>query len=238
MEMMKKAKISKRIIIISILWILTVGVTFEAGLIPWTGTIGEVSSDLVIPDFFSLTSGLQIRENQISPYENNQYNIALQSFAATVVDGNPEVIRGVFSDKALAYPVIQQPSDQPGFVSSIDGVITQFSMAASHGVIGLLAHNYLTGKYFYDIEIGSEIQIIYGDGEIQSYLVKEIQRYQALQPNSQHSRFVDVVSGEELSASDLFKKVYLGQNHLTLQTCIEQGDLDSWGRMFIIADPI
>lgn len=238
METMKKAKIVKRILFVSILWILSIGIPFDSGLIPTTSIKGETNFNLGIFDTYSKISNFDLQESQSLPSNNHIYSIALQNFAKTVIDGNSEIIRGVFSDKVLAFPVIQQPYDEPGFVSSIDGVVTQFSMAASHGVVGLLAHNYLTGRYFYDIELGSEIQIIYGDGTIQSYLVKEIQRYQALQPNSQYSRFINIESGEELSASDLFRRVYFGESHLTLQTCIEQGDLDSWGRMFIIADPI
>jgi len=229
---------TKRIRIILILWLIFAGAILKPGFIPPTGIKGEIQPDLGIPINTSSTSVFDLAYSLTPSLESKQTHLALQSFAATVTDGNSGAIRGVYSDNVLAFPVIQQPQDQPGFVSSIDGIVTQFSLAAANGVVGLLAHNYLSGRHFYGIEIGSEIQIVYGDGEIQSYLVNEIQKYQALQPKSQHSRFVDITSGEELSASELFKRVYLGENHLTLQTCIEQDQVDSWGRMFIIANPI
>ena len=74
--------------------------------------------------------------------------------------------------------------------------------------------------------------------DVVDYRVADIREYQALQPNSATSQFVDILTGEKISATQLFKRVYMGSHHLTLQTCIEQGSVDSWGRMFVIAYPI
>ncbi|HRJ74870.1 MAG TPA: hypothetical protein PLX90_02685, partial [Anaerolineales bacterium] len=53
-----------------------------------------------------------------------------------------------------------------------------------------------------------------------------------------YSNFIDLNTQEFLTAEGLFNKVYRGDFHVTLQTCIEKdGDL-SWGRLFIIAKPI
>jgi hypothetical protein len=62
--------------------------------------------------------------------------------------------------------------------------------------------------------------------------------YQALSPKSASSSFKNVVSGDTLTATQLFQRVYTGEPHLTLQTCIQVGSEDSWGRLFIIAEPL
>lgn len=237
-KMMIRAKIKKHILAILVLCVFSLGSLQNYGLIPNTsGGIG-ISPNLIGPK--NLVEPIAFESENIQPSSSvqTQGDLALQNFVEKMIDGRSEVVRGVYSDDILALPVVQQPSNQAGFVSTIDGVATQFAMPASYGVIGLLAHNYLSGKYFSNFEIGDEIQIVYGDGEIKKYLVADIQSYQALQPNSPNSRFIDLDSGDELSATQLFKRVYLGGHHLTLQTCIEEGNIDSWGRMFIIANPI
>jgi hypothetical protein len=35
----------------------------------------------------------------------------------------------------------------------------------------------------------------------------------------------------------MFKRVYLGDRHVTFQTCIKAYGNQSWGRMFVIAVP-
>ena len=60
--------------------------------------------------------------------------------------------------------MVQQPAGNSSFVSSDDGTATQFETAKGYGTIGLLAHNYLSGKLFFDLREGDEVVIIYGDG--------------------------------------------------------------------------
>jgi len=163
---------------------------------------------------------------------------ALNEFILSVADGQSDAIRGLFLDERVALQVIQQPAGQPAFVSSVDEVITEFAMARSHGVVGLLAHNYLAGKHFFEIQMDDIIQVVYGDEKVEKYQVVAIQRYQALQPNSPHSEFLDLDTSQRLTATQLFKKVYTGEHHITLQTCIQEGVVDTWGRLFIIAEPI
>jgi len=236
--MMIKAKTKKLITVFLILGIFAVGSIMNNGLIPNTsGGIG-ISPYLIGPKIIVDPVILEGEKNQPQYSNQNLENPALNQLLEKVIDGRANMIRGIYADDILALPVVQQPSGQAGFVSTIDGVVTEFSMPSSYGVTGLLAHNYLSGKYFSDFSIGDEIQIVYGDGSIKRYLVAEIQSYQALQPNSPNSQFVDLESSEQISASQLFKRVYIGDHHLTLQTCIERGGVDSWGRMFIIAYPI
>jgi len=169
--------------------------------------------------------------------ENKEYK-SLNDFILSVANGQADVITGIFMEEGFAFPVIQQPEGQPAFVSSADEVVTEFAMPRTHGVVGLLAHNYLAGKFFFEIQMNDIIQIIYGDGQVENYQVVAIQQYQALQPNSPSSEFLDLETSQKLTASQLFNKVYTGEHHITLQTCIQDGMVDTWGRLFIIAEPI
>jgi hypothetical protein len=102
----------------------------------------------------------------------------------------------------------------------------------------LLAHNYLAGANFSELEKGDIIFLIYGDGRTQKFVVDDIQAYRATDPLSPYSYFENLNNEELLSAEQLFNKVYRGEFHLTLQTCIEKDGNLSWGRLFIIAKPI
>jgi hypothetical protein len=68
--------------------------------------------------------------------------------------------------------------------------------------------------------------------------VTEIRNFQALSPDSTQSSFVDLASGEKLSNSELFHSIFDGSDTVVLQTCIAQGDVSTWGRMFITAVPL
>jgi hypothetical protein len=163
---------------------------------------------------------------------------SLPEFIESVRDGSFSTVRGMYVQGVMAYAVDQQPSGNPGYVTSSADKVTQFKMAASMGNIGLLAHNYLAGASFSQIEPGDTIILVYGDRRTQGFLVQDIQQYQALSPLSPYSNFRDLETEVILTAEQLFNKVYRGDFHLTLQTCIEyEGDL-SWGRLFIIATPI
>ena len=78
---------------------------------------------------------------------------------------------------------------------------------------------------------------MYGDGHTEHFVVQEVLKYQALQPNSPYSSFKNISKDEVLSAEQMFKRVYFGDRHVAFQTCIEaEGNL-SWGRLFVIATP-
>ena len=162
---------------------------------------------------------------------------SLADFSKSVQNGKAEVLRGVYVSDVMALPVIQQPSGNPGYVSNTDGEITQFGMASQYGNIGLLAHNHLSGESFSQLTIGQEIRLVYGDGKTQSFLITEILRFQALQPTSPYSSFRNLEKDETLTAEQMFKRVYLGDRHVTFQTCIEANGNSSWGRLFVMAVP-
>ncbi len=159
-------------------------------------------------------------------------------FITTVSNGDASVIRGVFVPNVLALRVQQQPDNNDSYVSSVLGVATQFRLAAQSGVTGLLAHNYISGDLFFDLDIDQEVNVVYGDGSVQRYIISEIYEYQALQPNSTFSDFIDLETNQKLSSTQLFNQVYTGENHVTFQTCIAKDGNLTWGRLFVIATPI
>lgn len=161
----------------------------------------------------------------------------LDVFAETVADGSTAV-RGVYAGSILALPVIQQPADDWGYVSPQPGVVTQFGMASWYGVAGLLAHNYAAGQLFFDLKVGDDVYLVAGDGGRTHYRVSALLRYQALEPTSPASNFVDLETGQQFSAVDVFMRVYTGSPHLTFQTCIAANGEGSWGRLFVIAEPV
>jgi hypothetical protein len=161
-------------------------------------------------------------------------------FAQTVQNGEADVLRGVYVPNVLALPVVQQPVGSPGYVSNKNGQATQFSMAATFGNVGLLAHNTLSGRSFSQLAVGQEVRLIYGGGKVEYFVITEILQYQALQPTSQWSEFRNLASagGKTTTAEQLFKRVYSGMRHVTFQTCIEAEGNVSWGRLFVLATPM
>ena len=160
-----------------------------------------------------------------------------QIFLEDIMDGKEGVLRGVYVPDILAYPVMQQPVGHPGFVSQEAGVVTQFGMAAEVGNVGLLAHNHLAGQSFTNLAAGDEVRLVYGDGEIEYFIVTELLEYQALQPYSPYSEFRDLDTSHTLTAEELFGKVYRGERHVTFQVCIAANGIDAWGRLFVVAQP-
>jgi hypothetical protein len=163
---------------------------------------------------------------------------SLSAFVASVRDGSANTVRGVYVPGKFALSVVQQPEGYGGYVSRNDGVVTQYGYAARKGTIGLLAHNYLAGANFTALEAGQKVQIVYGDGRIANYEIAYVYRYQALQPNSSSSIFVNLDDNKQYTAWDVFQKVYTGGDHVTLQTCIEANGEPSWGRLFVVALPV
>lgn len=158
-------------------------------------------------------------------------------FSKSVQDGQTDVIRDVYVPNVLSLPVVQQPTDQPYYVSAQDGEITQFSIASQYGNIGLLAHNRLSGKFFSQLAIGEKVHLVYGDGREKQFVITQILRFQALQPESISSMFRNLDRDEVLSAGEVFSRAYVGGYHLVFQTCIEAQGNGSWGRLFVLAVP-
>jgi hypothetical protein len=158
-------------------------------------------------------------------------------FARSVQNNQASVLRGVYVPEVLAFPIVQQPSGDAGYVSKTDGQITQFGMASQFGNVGLLAHNDLSGRFFPELALGQEVRLVYGDGKVEYFVITQILQFQALEPTSPYSTFRDLSNNKNLTADQLFKKVYQGDRHVTFQTCIAGPGSLSWGRLFVIATP-
>lgn len=164
---------------------------------------------------------------------------SFRGFSNTTLISEPSpILRRISFMDTVDLPVVQQPEGSTNYVSSNNGEVTQFAAAARHGNIGLLAHNYLSGSSFSRLEIGHEIHLVYSDGRIEEFVVTEILRYQALDPKNPYSSFINLENSREiLTVKQMFDRAYLGDHHLTLQTCIAAEGNSSWGRLFIIAMP-
>jgi hypothetical protein len=172
-------------------------------------------------------------------FSNNAGNMpSFVDFSRSVQNGEAQTLRGVYVTKVLALPVVQQPQERPYYVSGQDGEATQFSMASQYGNTGLLAHNNLAGKFFAQLSTGHQVRLIYGDGRVENFVVTNILRFQATEPQSISSSFHNLDRNETLSASEMFNRAYGGERHLVLQTCIEAEGNPSWGRLFVIAVPV
>ena len=158
-------------------------------------------------------------------------------FSKTVQNGETSILRGVYVPDVLALPIVQQPASNAGYVSNDEGKITQFGMASQFGNVGLLAHNHLSGKSFSQLAVGQEVRLVYGNGKVEYFVITEVLRYQALQPTSPYSSFLNLTNNETLNAEQMFKRVYFGDRHVTFQTCIAKDGSSSWGRLFVIAVP-
>ena len=169
---------------------------------------------------------------------NNPYPLtSLASFAKSVTDGE-DAVTGVFVDYLFALSVVQQPTKNFEFISSSDKVVTQFNLAAEYKNIGLLAHDYLAGKYFSQLTDGQSVYLVHGTGRVEAFSVTQIYQYQALDPNNPSSNFKDLGTERIYTAQQVFQLMYMGGHHLTFQTCIEKNGNLSWGRLFVVAEPI
>lgn len=163
---------------------------------------------------------------------------SLNEFVSQVKNGRAGELRGIYIPETLATRIVQQPAGKYEFVSPWPNIVTQFGLASKFGSTGLLAHNYLAGKSFLLLKKDQKVYLVYGDGQTTAFVVREILRYQALEPNSTSSDFKDLESGGVLTASELFSKVYDRPGQVIFQTCITEDRNPAWGRMFIIAEPV
>jgi hypothetical protein len=180
--------------------------------------------------FFIPVAGIALGNNKALPPD-------FRDFINLVENGNVDIVSGVYIPNVLALPVVQQPTGDAGYVSGSYDEATQFSTASQYGNIGLLAHNYLSGRLFSRLAVGEEVRLVYGDGRVEYFVITEVLRYQALEPNSQWSSFRNLDNYDVLSTEQMFTRAYAGDRHVTFQTCIELNGNSSWGRLFIIAVP-
>ncbi len=156
-------------------------------------------------------------------------------FAGAVENGLSGQVVGIYVPGVMELQVLQQPPSDALYVSSQTGTATQFERAAENGVIGLLAHNTSSGILFYQINVGEQIEVVYGDGNVERFQVQSINEFQKLNTTSPMSDFVDLTTGGTLTSTEVFNRFYSGGRHLTLQTCLERNGDPNWGLRFIEA---
>jgi hypothetical protein len=147
-------------------------------------------------------------------------------------------VRQVKLGKKQIFKVVEQPAGRKSFVSEEKDALTAFKIPIKNGIYGFLAHNFLAGKYFFDLKVGSPLEITDQDGKEKKYIVSKIQKFQAKNPGNPRSDFIDLEKKQTISATDLFNQMYQGTHRLVLQTCISKGDDQEWGRCFLIAEPV
>lgn len=161
----------------------------------------------------------------------------LEEFVSQIASGQGSDWRGLYAAEKLTARIVQQPPGNYSFISAEQDVLTQY-MLAEEDVIGLLAHNTQAGQYYFLLSLGDTFYLVADDTTIQLYQVQQIDRYQALQPNSNTSDYKNLETGEILTTAQIFVRYYMGEPHVTLQTCLAQNGLANWGRLFVIAQPI
>jgi hypothetical protein len=164
----------------------------------------------------------------------------LDQFIQAVSGSGTEEVTGVYISGRFSLPVLQQPTGDDGFVSTQDQTLTQFGLPNAYDTVGLLAHNNLSGKMFFDLHEGEEVVIVYGNGSLAKYRITQIERYQALSPTSEYSYFIDLSDPDpvKLTSAQVFQRVYTAGNRVVFQTCIAADGNLSWGRIFVIAEKI
>lgn len=162
---------------------------------------------------------------------------SLEDFISQVASGQSSAWRGLYATEKFTARIVQQPPNNYSFISWEIDVLTQY-MLAEEDVVGLLAHNTHAGQYYFWFGVGDEFYLVSDDRQTQLYQVQRIDRYQALQPSSNVSDYKNLDSGEILTTAQLFARYYMGDPHVTLQTCIAQNGQANWGRLFVVASAV
>jgi hypothetical protein len=164
----------------------------------------------------------------------------LASFSASVVNSNPNVLVGVYVPGLFALPVVQQPDGNNDFVAPSDFTLTQYAAPAQYGSIAILAHNYLSGRSFFQLRPGQEFVLVYGDGSLKRFQIQDVHSYQALDSNNPYSDFIDLSdpTGRVMPFTTIFERFYTYPGKVVFQTCIDSNGDPSWGRLFIVANPL
>lgn len=189
-------------------------------------------------DVSSLISVIHIPPPTVDSWTSREQLPSLNRFVDNLVNGQSESVRGVYVPGFMALPIVQQPRGNTGFVSEQPGTATQFQLADRYGVIGLLAHNFLSGSEFYRLIEGLKVLVVNGDGSLQNYRITEVIEYQKVTPGSNWSHYINLETGQRLTTYQVFTQYYQGEHHLTFQTCLEKDGLETWGLRFVVAEPV
>jgi len=149
----------------------------------------------------------------------------------------PGLVCGLYAAGVLAVQVVQQPANDPAYIAAQLGTATQFHRADLYSAVGLLAHNTLSGRDFFKLLPGQKLTLLYADGHVARFHVSQIGDYQRLQLANLRSDFISLATNQRVTADQVFAQYYEQPHRLTLQTCIQRGDVADWGVHFVVADP-
>jgi len=174
----------------------------------------------------------------VSASSNPALNSQVLNYDMNLENSQMDIPILLYLNDSTILQIVQQPAENNNFVTSFPNYVTEYRTASNFGTIGLLAHSELAGQHFFQVLPGQEIKLAYSDSHTEKFIVTTIHRYQALSPNSPSTDFIELTTGDQLTASQLFNKVYRNQTgNLVLQTCIHADQNPTWGRLFIIAEP-
>lgn len=113
----------------------------------------------------------------------------------------------VFSPGKFEINLVEQPAGERMYVPDQMGVGSLFQDASWYGSIGVLAHNYLSGSEFYELQEGDFVGLRYTNG-VQWYRIREILWY---------------TPTRWLTPEMVYRQVYTVSGRLVLQTCTSNG---------------
>ncbi len=164
---------------------------------------------------------------------------SLNQFIASIKNEKSREITGIYVKDVMAVKVVPYPSGNPLSVTALPGYVTLSCGIEQCPSIGFLAHNFLAGALFSRMSPNQEVALVHGDGSTERFRVSAVKRFQALSPNDPYSEFLDLETGnQKLSSTDVFNQTFGVGHQVVFQTCISANGNLSWGRLFVIADPV
>jgi len=149
----------------------------------------------------------------------------------------PVGVPSIYLEGIKYFRITHQPVGSFNHVTSLEDVVTSFQTAEEQGNLGLIAHNYLAGRYFSELELGDHLYLKDAQGKTRTYHLQQVLKFRAISPGNPSSYFVDLQANEVYPAADLARRIYFGSHRVVLQTCISQGDELEWGRLFLLFYP-
>lgn len=154
-------------------------------------------------------------------------------FLPTNEDSGTDKVTGLVIGSEMI-GISPQPDGLGGYVTNEDNEATRWNENV------LLAHNYLSGESFSQLQIGSSVAFVTGEGEVREGKVAEVIDLQALTPNSGNSEYLvlgeNTETGTLLTGKDLLDLYYENPDYsdnFFLQTCISNEGISTWGRRII-----
>jgi hypothetical protein len=164
---------------------------------------------------------------------------SLSDFIAQVKTNQPGILTGVYVPGILALWVLPSRANDPLHVTRQPVAVTNSCGISRCPSTGLLAHNSSSGALFFQLSPNQEVDMVFGDGSIQRYRITSIRHFQALSPLDPYSSFMDLdTRSAPLSSTDVFMQTFGVANRVVFQTCIAADGQPTWGRLFVIAEPM